>query len=1579
MKLKLNIQKASFVMLYVLGLIHTDITSKSASPKAPPISSKPTTKKGSPPNTPATKTDPNAPDITLEKLKADLQAAQISPDDIAAAVAANAMIQGGPNSTMGVGALLSQMPSIAPAEMAIESELSIYTMSTIDIAAATTAATTPDPSTIPAPTPPIMQPIPNASPVPLNLPLLGLVHMLRAQDTQGDLGYKIGSPLTRTFGDITFSNLLVTFFQGRLYITGDVTLFGKKAKLTTQKIIFGGELGALLTMQDAATVIDQKEQALIEKILLGTRGISVAQNAPTGPLIAGITFDITLDPSETAPTVELIPGKQTKLDKITVILDNTMPPRSALNIIASAELFGTTTHIMFERVSEPVLSPDGTMPISGPNLALISLTNAYAQIPAAPLKNIIPKVAGTPLDQAKVIQTTVKISNVTDLKGYPPRELFLQGSIDLSATELAQQPGAQSSDGSSANGTFQCVMGMSPNTVNFSQEPTQATSGVKTTPRILAKITANMLTFKPFGTLANAVIAMSSLTQNILLKGTLQFSLPGGTPIQVATTGSISAAQSAQDMLTTPQTHAGSKYIIFLQGEMQSNITYKGIALQHGRVMYDSSVPALTISASTKQAGFTLNTQVVIRKDPAQPTATKVDILAGMNDLKLEIIPGKPITITNITVQRTSGISTSLVGMSNIYGHPVGVSILDHKAQAIPTALPTPTATEESAPAPSTASNVPTSTQGTPQGETQGTHTIPAYTDIALETANILLKNFIPEIENSPLSNAQITNAYIKVINARDVPNAPQRMTIIQGNLTFASQQAPQNSDGTDQSTEISGAKNLSFRMIMLKVPTKGNRKKSVFVSYAEIQAQEFHIPHFGTISNAIFVIDPINKTINIQGISTIQIPKIGSISASIQGSFIRGQVNPEGKKGKNRLMISGEITSDVSYVGISLKNFMLNFDSGSKTTELAGTASIEGFDFQIILSIAPIPLGAEEMQGDIISTEDGPKRIELRGVAQKQATFFPFKDTKIPMLESIGITNLTPEFVLIKVKGGGASGYGLTLRGIIHFLGEDVAAILKRIPPDRGAPGWFLTMVLTKGATLAQKIPVLGGININEAYITISSANFTDDSVDITSPYHYIRKGINLMARVPLTGPLAPAAKFTGGNANSTFELATTIDLQHPENTMLRVILSNGSPDSHKIVSLGAVSALIGSEGGIPTLGFEVAIIFRPPHQQPLNLVGSMKFEGPKSIIEAFLVGDWVNPFGLNGITISNFGMRVGSIGPNPTEIGGGGKLKMKLGNKTIESECYFVFDESLTDLAFEAKLNEQLTMIDIISGFAEPLHITFVNQALDAFKYVTPKLTNIELRFAPKTVIIGPVTIGQGITIKGDVEMLGEKGSIDLNLDTGGITAIGFINPIHLGPISVTGDVVNPKCSSKCPGFDIQLTLERQNFLISGVVDLGGIYQAKTDIRIGSSGLSFDMEEEFNLGPLGQSKTQIRAETSGPISNPDFKIHMEFSSDIKKKLKEQIDMGIAIAAKEVQKGIDDAERNLNAGAADAQKQINTAMNNATQQINDARKKLDPIKNAKASASNAIKDAQNKVKEINTALHALDCPGALD
>ncbi len=520
---------------------------------------------------------------------------------------------------------------------------------------------------------------------------------------------------------------------------------------------------------------------------------------------------------------------------------------------------------------------------------------------------------------------------------------------------------------------------------------------------------------------------------------------------------------------------------------------------------------------------------------------------------------------------------------------------------------------------------------------------------------------------------------------------------------------------------------------------------------------------------------------------------------------------------------------------------------------------------------------------------------VELQDVIKQKKPYKPFAKVPVPGVKDITITDvqLTPGISATRSSftlEGNVSALGITGKGRIGYW-----KIL-----TTGKNEFLLNLSLGASVTLGKLMPFLKGTFLEQ--VTVSNPSFLVSTFKYKDPITHLtlRPGLTLLGKLDLSksGILSNVEKIT----NTKFEPLTLFGSigKEPKELSLAVVIpakltfKNPNWKSSSLllqISGGAVKTAdtkAPSPAYAPSISLHANVAVKPTDDdEPLNFHLSMTFEADDATLAGTVKGMWKNPLGIKGLEIGNVALQgtVAYTGGMPTGIGVTGEMVLGKGTRPKKIKLAGKIDVKPQKVAILGKINA-LSLGDLMY-LARKMGARVKLPAL-------PPLTfkDVELKFAPFGARIGEILIEKGITVKGSVEIYNKKVTVDVNLDSSGIVAKGYMNAVDIGALKISGLGPDGKSGTADDGpiFDLFLKPEKQHLFISGLINVLGL-EAQTHVEMTRNKIKFSAKGKI----LDAFHAEVTGDSRGNMKHPDFHIVAKFKNSfgeyLYKHLKKHLD----------------------------------------------------------------------------------------
>lgn len=177
-----------------------------------------------------------------------------------------------------------------------------------------------------------------------------------------------------------------------------------------------------------------------------------------------------------------------------------------------------------------------------------------------------------------------------------------------------------------------------------------------------------------------------------------------------------------------------------------------------------------------------------------------------------------------------------------------------------------------------------------------------------------------------------------------------------------------------------------------------------------------------------------------------------------------------------------------------------------------------------------------------------------------------------------------------------------------------------------------------------------------------------------------------------------------------------------------------------------------------------------------------------------------------------------------------------------------------------------------------------------------------------------------------------------------------------------------------------NLEQDLSKQGILVSGLFKVADIFEEEAFFRMDKDGIEFNFEtalgkQAYKGKPLLQ--TRINGKSSGALSNPDFKLILDFQQYFLAYVKEQTKDAINKAKDDIKRGIASARQESDTKLTQASKEAQEGIKNAHKAVQAAKDSLaainEQIDTIKSSMRKAIESAKNTRENLEKDIADLD------
>ncbi|MCX5922325.1 MAG: hypothetical protein NTX86_03285 [Candidatus Dependentiae bacterium] len=865
------------------------------------------------------------------------------------------------------------------------------------------------------------------------------------------------------------------------------------------------------------------------------------------------------------------------------------------------------------------------------------------------------------------------------------------------------------------------------------------------------------------------------------------------------------------------------------------------------------------------------------------------------------------------------------------------------------------------------------------------------FTNAWTELKDVDLVDIIAPIRGTPLEKGKLSSFKLMIKNftaKKELRPERPRTLLISGKANLAGVASLDDiQELQDQDIAINGT-----------FTSKGEKS-------LKAEAKKLTLP-IGTIDSAIISADLAKgkKSFTLGGAGKIDFPEIGTLNTEISATI--------DQKG---IVFSSGIKQDIEFAGIDIKSITLKFSSADKSLSLIGAADIKGYKTTITLS----------------KGKDG-KVVAQAALLEKEIK--PFASLNVPYVEDIALKD--PTFSFEKNKEGyeihlncTLTLFGVPLKGEFDATSKGAKVLKVKAPVNwklsDGVSGLKGTLfddiklddlsfifssadyhdteqdhTFRKGFNFVSKTTLSGqlapaGKFAGKEGTTISLIGYiAANPIESRFTAQIGGAGIKLSDK----GTLGSLELEIAGNPVPSFALLTTFIVKpspydDPLNLTVRISFSAAADFSIAGTMLGFWKNPFGISG--------------------LEL-GNVAAEVDANLLTVFELGP--KSFGVGGEIV--VGKKQIALYVKLPLAGGGNDFVLygELKNKACDPKTEKCTNEPKQTCPPLEKDQAELTLGDIIQYATKT-----IGHEVNGDKLPRIGIRDVKIYIVPNTTSIGELIFERGFTLRGGIFFPGFEAYGNINASQDGLIAEAYCTPVHLGPLEITqSDMeVDGSCSvdmkvSACdlstnptapvkhkegtknpraciparfaggPLMSMTLALAKQQLFISGKIKLGEVFETQSCMDISSDGVAFDF-----ITALGKAQYKKQGQPDKPLlavrlkgksegnitsSDFDFKVDACFQQYLLQYLRDQVEVGIDQAQKEVKKALEAAEKEVREQTEKAQAQVQAGIATAQAKVDDAKKSLSAIDDAIKKEKDAIEKAQADVNSATDTLNNIDC-----
>ncbi|MEM8810434.1 MAG: hypothetical protein AAGF01_30855, partial [Cyanobacteria bacterium P01_G01_bin.38] len=408
---------------------------------------------------------------------------------------------------------------------------------------------------------------------------------------------------------------------------------------------------------------------------------------------------------------------------------------------------------------------------------------------------------------------------------------------------------------------------------------------------------------------------------------------------------------------------------------------------------------------------------------------------------------------------------------------------------------------------------------------------------------------------------------------------------------------------------------------------------------------------------------------------------------------------------------------------------------------------------------------------------------------------------------------------------------------------------------------------------------------------------------------------------------------------------------------------LSGFPPEPTVGISTDVVVTL--DEGILSDSDMETRLVFTGGiRAQVESLTGFFTLNGTGRSPEGALSGEiqntseWVNPFGIPGITLRQLSLQLGLTYNSPwiDNIGIHGNLRLG----AIDGSASILVDINDPDQFVLAGSTDRITLLQIMSAMSNTTFIAYNALPEDLRRplenVVDVAMEEVQLNIVPVPTSIGGVQFREaGVTFQGRLNAWGWNASAFLNVDNfDGLTVRADMDPIDFGADLLQIRGVNGDDHAQLR-LRLGPTVDSELF-VSSQVSLLGIGQ-EVLIQANTDGLEFSITGRL----FDQFEASLAVTTPGVTRTSDFQIAATMQNDLLRYLKEEATQDIQAAAQSATEQINAAQQSTNR----AQQEVNS--------LNDRiRRRRDAINRERSAANRRVQSAQQSVNQAQNRVNGL-------
>jgi hypothetical protein len=329
-----------------------------------------------------------------------------------------------------------------------------------------------------------------------------------------------------------------------------------------------------------------------------------------------------------------------------------------------------------------------------------------------------------------------------------------------------------------------------------------------------------------------------------------------------------------------------------------------------------------------------------------------------------------------------------------------------------------------------------------------------------------------------------------------------------------------------------------------------------------------------------------------------------------VKEAVITGAIPTDGTGGSFSASVPGELNFGTV---MSVKNFkfVLSQDAGKLSYALENELS-----YKVPLTDAPLVFASKlNVDGDIVSLEGAMKGDWTNpfGMPGFKISNAGIKATYTMSTNKLNNVAIEGDMSLGTGPGSGRIGIQIQVKG--DLTTEQYSYVIISLPT----------------LAVASKLPglkVLDGLSITDPKIVYSNWDYDDKEMAMA-----VKKGLNYVGKIQLTGPLASIGSFTGAKEVIISGAIPTDGTGGAFGASIPGELKFGN-----VISIKNFKLRLSLIAGKSSYALENELSCTMPFQKmPLVFASKLSVDGDTGLLEGAMKGDWTDPFGIPGVKISN------------------------------------------------------------------------------------------------------------------------------------------------------------------------------------------------------------------------------------------------------------------------------------------------------------------------------------------------------